>query len=59
MNLMTTERNAAPRHRLKDKASLVTSTTHGIGLGVARALAASGPVVVLNGFGDPDEIDAE
>ena len=43
MNLMTTERNAAPRHRLKDKSPLVTSTAHGIGLGVARALAASGP----------------
>ena len=57
MNLMTTERNAAPKHRLKDNASLVTSTTRGIGFGVA--LAASGPVVVLNGFGDPDEIDAE
>jgi hypothetical protein len=43
MNLMTTERNAAPNHRLKDKASLVTSTTHEMGLDVARAIAASGP----------------
>jgi 3-hydroxybutyrate dehydrogenase len=37
---------------------LVTGSTSGIGLGIARALAASGAAVVLNGFGKPEEIEA-
>jgi 3-hydroxybutyrate dehydrogenase len=37
---------------------LVTGSTSGIGLGIARALAAAGSSVVLNGFGKPDEIAA-
>ena len=40
------------------KVALVTGSTSGIGLGVARALAAAGASVVLNGFGDRDEIAA-
>jgi hypothetical protein len=43
---------------LKDKVSLVTGSTSGIGLGIARALAASGSAVVLNGFGKPEDIEA-
>ena len=42
---------------LKDKVALVTGSTSGIGLGVARALAAEGVHVMLNGFGDADEIE--
>jgi NAD(P)-dependent dehydrogenase (short-subunit alcohol dehydrogenase family) len=34
----------------------VTGSTSGIGLGIARALAAAGANVVLNGFGPADEI---
>jgi 3-hydroxybutyrate dehydrogenase len=34
----------------------VTGSTSGIGLGIARALAASGSAIVLNGFGDPHQI---
>jgi 3-hydroxybutyrate dehydrogenase len=41
---------------LKGKAAIVTGSTSGIGLGIARALAAEGVNVVLNGFGDPDQI---
>ena len=55
---MTTEQAEAATQSLKDKVSLVTGSTSGIGLGIARALAAAGSAVVLNGFGDPDEIDA-
>src|SRR5215831_3642273 len=38
------------------KVSLVTGSTSGIGLGIARALAAAGSRIVLNGFGKADEI---
>ncbi|MFQ5562488.1 MAG: 3-hydroxybutyrate dehydrogenase [Parvularculaceae bacterium] len=38
--------------------AIVTGSTSGIGLGVAEAFAASGMNVMLNGFGDADEIEA-
>jgi 3-hydroxybutyrate dehydrogenase len=37
--------------------AIVTGSTSGIGLGIARAFAAQGMNVVLNGFGPPDEIE--
>ena len=39
-------------------AAIVTGSTSGIGLGVARALAGAGWNVMLNGFGDAVEIEA-
>jgi len=42
---------------LKGKTALVTGSTSGIGLGIARAMAREGANVVLNGFGDAHEID--
>ena len=42
---------------LAGKVALVTGSTSGIGLGIARALAAAGTHVVLNGFGDKAQID--
>jgi 3-hydroxybutyrate dehydrogenase len=42
---------------LRGKNALVTGSTSGIGLGMARALAAQGCNVMLNGFGDPAEVE--
>lgn len=42
---------------LSGKSAIVTGSTSGIGLGIARGLAAQGVNVMLNGFGDADEIE--
>jgi 3-hydroxybutyrate dehydrogenase len=43
---------------LENRVALVTGSTSGIGLAMARRFAMAGAEVVMNGFGDPAEIDA-
>jgi 3-hydroxybutyrate dehydrogenase len=44
---------------LQGKVALVTGSTSGIGLAIAKALAAEGAKLMINGFGDAAEIERE
>ncbi|HEV7327327.1 MAG TPA: 3-hydroxybutyrate dehydrogenase [Bosea sp. (in: a-proteobacteria)] len=44
---------------LKGKTAVVTGSTSGIGLAIARAYAAQGANIVINGFGAPEAIEQE
>jgi 3-hydroxybutyrate dehydrogenase len=56
MNIPLKSQATASSRPLAGKVSLITGSTSGIGLGIARALAAAGSDVVLNGFGIAAEI---
>jgi len=44
---------------LEGKVALVTGSTSGIGLAIAKALAAEGAKLMINGFGKPEDIERE
>jgi len=44
---------------LQGKVALVTGSTSGIGLAIAKAMAAEGAKLMINGFGDPADIARE
>ena len=57
---MTTSTASTPNaaRPLAGRVAVVTGSTSGIGLGIARALAEAGAHLVINGFGEPQAIDA-
>ncbi|HQX26340.1 MAG TPA: 3-hydroxybutyrate dehydrogenase [Alphaproteobacteria bacterium] len=47
----------SPQLSLKGRTALITGSTSGIGLGMAKGLAAQGANIVINGLGDAGEIE--
>lgn len=56
MNIPVKPKVSLPGRALVGKVALITGSTSGIGLGIARALAAAGADIVLNGLGVAAEI---
>jgi 3-hydroxybutyrate dehydrogenase len=57
MDQMKIDQAGAASRPLAGKHAVVTGSTSGIGLGIARALAGAGAKVLLNGFGDAAQIE--
>jgi len=58
MNKPVSQNELTASRPLAGRVSLITGSTSGIGLGIARALAGAGSAIVLNGFGKAEEISA-
>ena len=54
MNQLATAKRSGT---LKDRIAIVTGSTSGIGLGIAKALAFEGAKIILNGFGKAKDIE--
>jgi 3-hydroxybutyrate dehydrogenase len=57
MNFTKSDAANSPIAPLAGRVAIVTGSTSGIGLGIARALAEAGAGLVINGLGDPEEIE--
>src|SRR6476620_10780004 len=58
-SLRPRQKGANSMGSLSGKNAVVTGSTSGIGLAYARAFAAAGANVVINGFGSPEDIEKE
>lgn len=56
MNIAITQPTPGSAQGLNGRVAVVTGSTSGIGLGIARSFASAGASVVINGFGKPEEI---
>jgi 3-hydroxybutyrate dehydrogenase len=54
--MSTAATTSSTDRKLRGRSAIVTGSTSGIGWGIARALAVEGADVMLNGFGDREEI---
>mmetsp|Transcript_16725 Transcript_16725/g.23255 ORF Transcript_16725/g.23255 Transcript_16725/m.23255 type:complete len:291 (+) Transcript_16725:51-923(+) len=55
---ISTRKFSTKTESLQGKRAIITGSTSGIGLGIAQTLASKGCNIVLNGFGNPRDIDA-
>jgi 3-hydroxybutyrate dehydrogenase len=58
MNVNVAPQQLSGARPLAGKVAIVTGSTSGIGLGIARGLAGAGASIVMNGFGKASDIDA-
>jgi 3-hydroxybutyrate dehydrogenase len=59
LNKLVVDTNTGASPMLKGKTAVVTGSTSGIGLAIARALSREGANVMINGFGEKSAIEKE